>query len=46
MCSVLQGLERRSEFVKAFRDAEISGLHLLELAPTEMSGIQLHVLFM
>jgi hypothetical protein len=33
------GLERRSEFVKAFRDAEISGLHLLELAPTEMSGL-------
>jgi hypothetical protein len=32
-------LERRSEFVKAFRDAEISGLHLLELAPTEMSGL-------
>lgn len=34
-----QGIEKRSEFVKTFRDAEIDGLHLLELSPTEMTGI-------
>ena len=34
----LQGMERRSEFARAFRDAEINGLHLLELSPTEMAG--------
>jgi hypothetical protein len=31
--------ERRSDFVRAFRDAEIDGLHLLELSPTEMAGL-------
>lgn len=33
------GVERRSEFARAFRDAEINGLHLLELSPTEMAGL-------
>lgn len=31
--------------MRAFRDAEIDGLHLLELSPTEMTGGDVYLLF-
>ena len=36
--SHLQDLDQRDEFSKSFREANIDGLHLLELTSAEMTG--------
>ena len=42
ICLHIQSIEKRFQFAKAFRDAGIDGLHLLELSPTEMIGTGLY----
>ena len=35
---IVQDLDQRDEFSKRFREADINGLHLLELTSAEMTG--------
>ena len=38
VCLLSQDLDQRVEFSRSFREANINGLHLLELTSAEMTG--------